>query len=387
MTCRALSILLLILPLGACSPGAASGAASTKGAGTPVTVGSPVGVAGHAGGAAGSPAVTGLPTTTTPPVTGGTTTPTTGTNTLPPIMTPTQTTPAGGNTTPGGSTTTPPPSGEMTGMTTPPAGGTTGTTAPPPAAGSVTDPTVPAIMGDCPMLSTGSITLSGVSGIEVAAGAKPSSPTAPIVFYWHGTGSFSGEYASMAAQVAAGVQQEGGILISFQNSTGGDLLSGTSVFGMGDFALTDLIYACAVKNYNVDPKRVFTTGCSAGGLFATAMAMLRSSYIAAAAPNSGGLVAPQQFQNKHVPPLMTVHGAPGSDVVIVDFSNTSMTADMTFKQAGGFVIDCNHGGGHCGGAGLAPDIWSLFKAHPFGITPEPWAMGLPSGTNPVCKIQ
>jgi predicted esterase len=249
------------------------------------------------------------------------------------------------------------------------------------------DPTVPAIMGDCPKLSSGSITLSGVSGIEVVAGKMPSSPTAPIVFYWHGTGSFSGEYATMAAAVQQGVAQEGGILISFQNSTGGDLLSGTSVFRKGDFDLTDLIFACAVKNYNVDPHRVFTTGCSAGGLFATAMAMLRSSYVAAAAPNSGGLVAPGQFQNKHVPPLMTVHGAPGSDVVIVDFSDTSKTADMTFKQAGGFVIDCNHGGGHCGGGGLAPDIWNLFKTHPFGVSPEPWMGGLPSGTNPVIKIQ
>jgi hypothetical protein len=82
----------------------------------------------------------------------------------------------------------------------------------------------------------------------------------------------------------------------------------------------------------------------------------------------------------------SVHGAPGSDVVIIDFSNSSMTADMLFKQHGGFVINCNHGGGHCGGGGLAGDIWKFFKAHPYGVSPEPWKDALPAGFNPVCKI-
>ncbi|HET8937424.1 MAG TPA: hypothetical protein VFN67_28470 [Polyangiales bacterium] len=109
--------------------------------------------------------------------------------------------------------------------------------------------------------------------------------------------------------------QEGGVLVSFQGSSGGDLLSGTSVFGAGDFKITDQMVACAVKNQNVDPKRIFTTGCSAGGLFAGAMGAARSNYIAAAAPNSGGYTTPgiTQFQGKVAPALMTVHGAPGSD--------------------------------------------------------------------------
>jgi hypothetical protein len=79
---------------------------------------------------------------------------------------------------------------------------------------------------------------------------------------------------------------------------------------------------------------------------------------------------------------MTIHGAPGSDVVIIDCSNSSKTADMAFKQRGGFVINCNHGGG----GGLAPDIWTFFKAHPYGVSPEPWKVALPSGFNKVCRI-
>ena len=164
-------------------------------------------------------------------------------------------------------------------------------------------------------------------------------------------------------------------------------MSGTSIFGAGYFNVTDQLFACAVRDHNVDARRVFTTGCSAGGLFADAMAARRSSYIAAAASNSGGWVVSVAWQNGHTPPLMTVHGASGTDVVVVDFSNTSATADQAFKTRGAFVIDCDTGGGHCGGSGLAPYIWSFFKAHPFGVVPEPWSGGLPSGFSSQCHIK
>jgi dienelactone hydrolase len=277
--------------------------------------------------------------------------------------------------------------------TTPPAmvpGGAPGAppapAGPPAMAAPPGDPVIPEVAGECPEFTDGTITFMGLGGISMSAGSKPASPTAPMVFYWHGTGSFSGEYATMAAAVASGVAAEGGVLISFQGSTGGDLLSGTSVFGEGDFALTDQLVACAVKNHNVDPRRIFTTGCSAGGLFSAAMAAMRSNYVAAAAPNSGGTTVPVQFQGAYTPPLMTVHGAAGADVVIVDFSMTSASADMLFKQHGGFVINCDHGGGHCGGGGLAGDMWEFFKAHPYGTNPSPWKDALPSGFSGDCKI-
>jgi poly(3-hydroxybutyrate) depolymerase len=248
------------------------------------------------------------------------------------------------------------------------------------------DPIIPAMPTDCPEFRDSTISYKGLGGIQIAAGPKPSGASAPMVFYWHGTGSFSGEFATMAGAVSQGVVQEGGVLVSFQDTTGGDLLSGTAIFGMGDFALADGLLACAVNSHGIDPRRVFATGCSAGGLFSGAMAAARSNYMAAAAPNSGGWVLPVAFQNAHTPALMTIHGAPGVDVVVIDFSESSATADMGFKQKGGFVINCNHGGGHCGGGGLAGDIWKFFKAHPFGVSPSPWAMGLPAGFSPVCKI-
>src|SRR5262249_12408784 len=102
------------------------------------------------------------------------------------------------------------------------------------------------------------------------------------------------------------------------------------------FKLADQLFACAVREHNIDSRRVYATGCSAGGLFSGAMAAQRSSYLAAAAPNSGGWVLPVGFPTKYTPALMTIHGAPGLDVVIIDFSDSSRTADQGFKAAGGF---------------------------------------------------
>jgi poly(3-hydroxybutyrate) depolymerase len=247
-------------------------------------------------------------------------------------------------------------------------------------------PLIPEVTGECPNFAGGSITFMGLPGILVAGGAAPASPTAPFLFYWHGTGSSAVEYTGMAAAVAAGIQGEGGVLVSFQGTTGGDLLSGTAIFGAGDFEIADQLLACAVRDHNIDPKRVFATGCSAGGLFSAAMGAARSNYMAAVGTNSGGWTVPVGFQNGWTPALMTTHGAPGVDVVAVDFSQTSTTADMAYKQRGGFVINCNHGSAHCAGGGLSGDMWEFFRNHPYGASPSPWTGGLPSGFSPVCKL-
>jgi hypothetical protein len=117
-----------------------------------------------------------------------------------------------------------------------------------------------------------------------------------------------------------------------------------------------------------------------------ATAAMRSSYIAAAAPNSGGVTLPPTFENAHAPALMTVHGKMGQDVVGIDFASSSATADTLFKGKGGFVMDCDTGAGHCGGGGLAGDVWKFFQAHPFGVDPEPYTM-LPAGFSPLCQIK
>ena len=238
-------------------------------------------------------------------------------------------------------------------------------------------PVIPPVQGTCPNLATGTISVTRGSrtlgGIQVVAGTKPAQPnrTPGLLLARHRRAS--SEFGSHGQRRCA--------MASFKRAASwcrsrarpaAICCRGTCIFGAGDFELADQIVACAVQNHNIDPRRIFATGCSAGGLFSGAMAVQRSNYIAAIAPNSGGLLAPGPWQNGNTPALMTIHGGPGGDVVIVDFSNTSKTADDAFKGQGGFVINCNHGGGHCGGGGLAPSIWTFFKAHPYGAG-KPWS--------------
>jgi hypothetical protein len=113
--------------------------------------------------------------------------------------------------------------------------------------------------------------------------------------------------------------------------------------------------------------------------------------MAGAVPNSGGEVFPIGAEDpSHVGSILTIHGEAGSDVVIVDFSDTSKTMDDAVKAAGGFAVDCNHHGGHGGLPLLPPEAsaagWEFMKSHPFGVNPEPYASGLPASFPDYCKI-
>jgi hypothetical protein len=256
-------------------------------------------------------------------------------------------------------------------------------------AGSAMDPVIPAINGTCPTFATGTATVAGLSGISLQVGAKKLG-TGSLLFYWHGTGSSAGEVNSLIPSAARQeILDQGGIIVSFQGSlgTGGDC-SGTGIFSKDDFKVADLIAACAVRDHGIDPRRIYTTGCSAGGLQAGCMGALRSSYIAATAPNSGGEVTKLPIQDpSRVPAVMTMHGG-SSDVVLVSFATTSATYDTQMKGAGAFVINCNHGGGHCGApAALQSAAWEFMKDHPFGIQPEPYSSALPSTFPSYCMAK
>lgn len=275
---------------------------------------------------------------------------------------------------------------------TPPkdAGGSTesdASTDPPVTGGQAGQPKLPAINGECPVFKDGTIMVAGHRGVMIQAGAAGKG--GPLLFYWHGTG---GSAQEVNRTVPAAVRQEiinaGGIIASFNGSqsskTGADC-SGTGAHNQADFNAADQIAACAVKNHGIDPTRIYATGCSAGGLQSGCMAQMRSSYMAAVAPNSGGVVFPQKWQDSHTPAVFTMHGGP-SDMVIVTFSETSATFDKSSKDHGGFVVNCNHGGGHCQApAPLQTAAWKFMKEHPFGVSPEPWK-SIPSGIPDYCKI-
>jgi acetyl esterase/lipase len=257
----------------------------------------------------------------------------------------------------------------------------------------------------CPAFQSGTTTIMGLS-VDILAGPRSADRKGPLVFYWHGTGSsgkevstspFGGaDRAGLPEEVRAEILAQGGIIIAPTDDEsvreGADV---TFLLGVwytpGDLKMADLIAACAVEQHNIDPRRIYTTGCSAGGLMAGVMTFHRSSYIAASAPNSGGVVGilpgMTTFENMHTPAMMTMHGARESDEVIVNFVDTSKEADDAIAARSGFVINCDHAGGHCGApVELKMAMWQFMKDHPFGVNPEPYAGGLPASFPSYCKI-
>lgn len=259
---------------------------------------------------------------------------------------------------------------------------------PPEPAGPL-EPIIPAVSGACPTFTDGTKTVGGLSGIRFIAGEKKEG-TGSLIFYWHGTGSSAAEVRNLPPSVQSEVTGDGGVIVSFGRSSGGDDCSGTGTFSRQDFDIVDEIVACAVAEHGIDPRRIYTTGCSAGGLQAGCMAIQRSNYVAATVPNSGGVtIGYGEFEDpSRVAAVMTMHGARSRDNVIVSFAGTSEAYDNYMLAAGSaMVVNCDHGGGHCGApSALQASGWEFMKAHPYGTTMSPYESGLPSGFHSSCEI-
>jgi len=282
--------------------------------------------------------------------------------------------------------TTPPPTTPMAGSGAPMAGSGAPVDMGPVQMGSGM-PKIPTAKDACPTFATGNITVKGKM-VQLWVGQKQAGMKGPIVFYWHGTGSSSIEAAGGLGTGNQEVLNQGGIIASFTDTLATGMNTGNNVWYTGDFEMADEILACAIQQQDIDPFRVYTAGCSAGGLQAGAMVYGRSSYLAAAMPNSGGTVFPFTMDDpSHVPALITSHGAMGKDVVGIEFTTTSLNETMDIAKKGGFAVDCDHGGSHCGSPAAVKNAqWKFLKDHPFGVMPEPYAAGLPADFPTFCKI-
>jgi hypothetical protein len=211
------------------------------------------------------------------------------------------------------------------------------------------------------------------------------------MIYWHGTG---GTPATAIAELDPTLVQEimgaGGVIGSIGEGQEGDTLD-WGVFTTGDYKTVDQIVACAVSQLNIDTKMIFSSGASAGGLAAAELLYGRSSYMAACLPNSGGQSGYPNLMvledPTHIGACMTMHGARGVDVVVIDFGDSSLRQDIDIAKKGGFAIDCDHGGGHVAApAALKAAGWDFLKKHPFGYGVSPYVSGLPPTYPEYCKI-
>ncbi len=310
----------------------------------------------------------------------------------------------------GSGSNTPPGSGENTSGS---ADGTSGSSDEPQDAGasddtSVTEPSsgsngggtggsptmLPAVSGTCPTITPGaSATMLQFAGepVEIWAGKGGG----PLVMYWFPTTGNSSYVISEFGQANIdAVTAAGGMVASFNKSNGKGTDTGDAVWFTGDFDTADQVVACAIQALKIDTRQIFVTGASAGGLQTTWMSYVRSGYIAAAVSLSGGLdglggayLTPTTLQDPSaVPSVMAVHGKPGSDVVIIDFSVASAAWEADIAKKKGFSMDCNTEGGHVSGPpAILPGMWQFMKDHPFKVATQPYPP-IPSVYPSYCQI-
>jgi hypothetical protein len=247
-----------------------------------------------------------------------------------------------------------------------------------------TEPKIPEPKGTCQPFMTGDMTIAG-SRFRIIAGPKKSK-TGALLIYWYATGSSVFEVDQGVSQTAMQeLMSTGGIVAAMYSSTGAGMNTGDFVWFSGDLDVTDEVVACAVKEHDIDTHHIHALGWSAGGLQSGWMAYARSNYMASVAPYSGGSLNMMLQDPSNVPSAMLFHGAPGVDVVVLDFSQSSQTMGDDIKKKGGFALNCNHGGAHMVPPPPGPDgAWLFFKAHGFKTKPSPWATMLPMGVPDYC---
>jgi hypothetical protein len=247
---------------------------------------------------------------------------------------------------------------------------------------------LPAVSGTCPTIPQNANATSLTFAGEPVSVYTGSGTGGALVLYWYFTGGNASDVVLEfgQAQISA-VTAQGGMVASFAASNGQGTNTGDGVWFTGDFNTADQVVACAIQQLHINTRRIFTTGGSAGALQAAWMAYARSGYIAAAAPISGGiLVAPALQDPSNVPSAMAIHGAPGVDVVVLDFAQASATYEADIAKRGGFSLDCNTGGGHISGPPqISPAIWQFFEDHPFKVSPQPYPP-IPSVYPSYCQI-
>jgi polyhydroxybutyrate depolymerase len=252
------------------------------------------------------------------------------------------------------------------------------------------EPQIPEPNGECPSFSSGTQTIAGLR-TEIDAGS-PGATKGAILFYFHGTGG-RGRLSRVPSSIRSEITSEGGLVLAPTGNMGGggrtDLAPPTGAWFVEDMEWVDHVVACAVRDHNIDPNRIYATGCSAGGLMSGSLGLMRSEYMAAVAPDSGGI----NYQGSrmlsdpsHGPAAFTMHGGAG-DNVIVNFEDTSVWFHEQNKLAENdpYMVDCNHSSGHCGApTSLRLMYWEFMKAHTFDVQESPWIASPPADLPSYC---
>ncbi len=275
--------------------------------------------------------------------------------------------------------------------------GDSGTTAPPPAeGGSASVPVLPTSTGTCPTFASGMATFApaGIAARQAQIFMTDAAKTmhGPLIFYWYATGSSTAEVDYSLGATLATIEAAGGIVVAPVADPSAGQFEWFIVNGspkLDDFLVADEIAACAAQTTGIDTTHIHSMGMSAGGLQTTAFSFLRSNYLASVTTYSGGM--PPGFSPANENPAnkfaaFIFDGGSTDDVFGVDFQAASQTYETTLKAAGHFTALCDHGMGHMIPTDAAPSVALFFQANGFGVTPSPYANGLPAGFPSYCTL-
>lgn len=245
-------------------------------------------------------------------------------------------------------------------------------------------PTLLPTATNCPAFGNGTTVRFGrmnvVTYMDPQAKTKPA-PGGPLILYYHATLSSPAEVLlGFGLQNINEVTRMGGVVAAFTSTPcPGCATTDDFYWFVEDNEIQDQVVACAIQQANIDTRHIHALGWSAGALHAVYVGLSRSNYMASVVSYSGGL-SPWPLQNiaqdpnNHISALLT-YGA--TDWVVIDFQAQSRAYYNSFASRGYYTMMCPHGRGHEIDLGVAPQSLRFFMDHPYKVSPEPYAAGVP----------
>lgn len=243
---------------------------------------------------------------------------------------------------------------------------------------------LPAPFGPCPEFVAPEIALTTSQGprrAKIWLSDKAKSLHGPLIFYWHGwhgTPGLSGiDNASLKKLL-----DMGGIFVApyvRQPNTSDDY------WGREDLLTADEVVACAMQKVGIDTRHIHSIGYSAGGRETVRFSWERSGYVASVVTYSPGTNPPapgpsQDPDNKFA--ALITWGATEDPIYqqLAEDYFDKLTADRHF------AVMCKHAGGHVQPSPVVTQALSFLLAHPFKVTPSPYAGGLPNTLPTYCGL-
>jgi hypothetical protein len=143
----------------------------------------------------------------------------------------------------------------------------------------------------------------------------------------------------------------------------------------------DDMLACVSEQFNVNESCVSSVGVSAGGLWTSHLAQLRSRHLASFLSLSGGtgpaglgLIPVRRWEGaEHALPALVLWGGP-TDFCVVDFATTSHNLEEGLVAGGHYLVECIHNCSHAQppfepppGSSAFEGMWDFALSHPYWL--------------------